>query len=91
MREKSAFISMEGLFLTANKDTQEITVKASNAETYAEVHMRAEIAEGGNAFIKCSDLKRLYNVTDEITLTAKEQFIRVRNSKKQSEVCTHGN
>ena len=86
--KKSAFISLEGLFLTANKDTQEITVKASNAETYAEVHMRAEVAEGGNAFIKCSDLKRLYNVTGEITLTAKEQFIRAKNSKKQSEVCT---
>lgn len=88
LRDKKAIPALTGLFIVADKDKQTVTVEARNEKTYAEVHTEnAVILESGYVFAQTEDLKRLYNIPDDLTVESQDgESLLVRGGKKQGEV-----
>lgn len=84
---KKGISSLTSILIIADAENQRVTIKATNLESYAEVFTDdVRVAESGNVFVEVDNLKRLYNVVGEIEVATTEKSIKVKSSKKQSEV-----
>ena len=87
---KKGLFCLTSLFIIADKENQLITVKATNMDSFAEVYTDyAKVYESGKFYVELENLKRLYNVSGEITVESTENSVKVRSNKKQSEVPTN--
>lgn len=87
---KKGLFCLTSLFIIVDKENQLITVKATNMDSFAEVYTDCvKVYESGKFYVELENLKRLYNVSGEITVESTENSVKVRSNKKQSEVPTN--
>lgn len=86
---KTGIPSTECIFVDADKESKRLTIHADNLETGAAVYIdNVKIIDDGKFASTLNYIKRLFNVSGEVTIWTDEKSIRIKNDKKQCQIPT---